>query len=308
MNGSTPKLSVIVPNYNHAQFLKQRIDSVLGQSFQDFELIILDDSSSDNSRDIIEAYRNHPKVRHIIYNENNSGSAFKQWLKGISLAQGEWVWIAESDDWAEQFFLERMIRAIGENPSCGLAYCWSFYTDEKGNQFWPIADKNKTVLHRGKTFLCESLILYNCIVNVSSCLFKRELFEIEKVKLYEHMRLCGDWFFYVLLAEKADVVEIMSPLNYCRRHGTNISEDAESRGLSFLEGADILDYIVARYSVRQAYYSKFWGKKWAKYKERWGFSHEMDVAIRKRFQVNHKAIIGFYIIYTVRLFVRKWRK
>ena len=67
-------ISVIVPNYNHASFLKQRIDSILNQTFQDFELIILDDCSTDNSREIIETYRNHLKVSHIIYNTENSGS------------------------------------------------------------------------------------------------------------------------------------------------------------------------------------------------------------------------------------------
>ena len=65
----SPLVSVIIPSYNHEKFLKERIDSVLNQTFQDFELIILDDLSPDNSREIIESYRAHPKVSHIIFNE-----------------------------------------------------------------------------------------------------------------------------------------------------------------------------------------------------------------------------------------------
>ena len=88
-------VSVIIPNYNHAKYLNQRIDSVLNQTYQNFEVIILDDCSPDNSKQVIEAYRGHPKISTIVYNEQNSGTTFKQWDKGLQLAKGEWVWIAD---------------------------------------------------------------------------------------------------------------------------------------------------------------------------------------------------------------------
>ena len=84
-----PQVSVIVPNYNHALFLRQRLDSIFNQNFQDFEVIILDDCSTDNSKEIIEEYRNRPQVSHIVYNDTNSGSPFKQWAKGCDVARGE---------------------------------------------------------------------------------------------------------------------------------------------------------------------------------------------------------------------------
>ena len=87
-------LSVIIPNYCHARYLKERIESILAQSYQDFELIILDDCSTDNSREIIEQYRSNPRVKHIVYNEQNSGSPFVQWQRGFTLASGEYIWIA----------------------------------------------------------------------------------------------------------------------------------------------------------------------------------------------------------------------
>ena len=99
-NTSNPKVSIVVPNYNHARFLPRRIDSILGQSFQDFELILLDDCSADDSRSILSKYADDPRVR-IEFNEVNSGSSFKQWNKGVRLAHGEYVWIAESDDYAD---------------------------------------------------------------------------------------------------------------------------------------------------------------------------------------------------------------
>ena len=88
-------VSVIVPCYNHAPYLKQRIESILNQTYQNFELILLDDVSPDESGEILLSYKDHPKVSHCIINERNSGSTFHQWNKGIALAQGELIWIAE---------------------------------------------------------------------------------------------------------------------------------------------------------------------------------------------------------------------
>lgn len=300
-----PSVSVIVPNYNHALYLRQRIESILGQTYQDFEVILIDDCSIDDSRDVIESYRSHPKVSQIVYNERNSGSAFRQWDKGIALANGEWIWIAESDDWAELNFLETMMRAVAENPSSGLAYCWSYRTDENGKLPWEVPDKKEVRLHQGELFVREKLVLSNVLVNVSACLFKRKLFRPECVSQYEHMRLCGDWFFYVLLAEQADVVVVKTPLNYCRRHGTNISENAESRGLTFLEGADVLDYILERYRVNKLYFSKYWGRQWAKYQRTWHYSNEVNRKILNRFCRKHLLIILFYYIYHIKL---AWRR
>src|SRR6478735_6868594 len=102
-----PTVSVIVPNYNHAAYLPARINSILQQTYTDFELILLDDCSADNSREILENFRHHPKVSHIVYNEVNSGTTFKQWNKGIGLSKGKYIWIAESDDNCEAGLLEK---------------------------------------------------------------------------------------------------------------------------------------------------------------------------------------------------------
>lgn len=74
----TPTFSVIIPNYNHGRYLNQRISSVLNQTSQNFELILLDDASSDDSVDILMQFEKHPKVSIFIINRRNSGSTFKQ--------------------------------------------------------------------------------------------------------------------------------------------------------------------------------------------------------------------------------------
>ena len=84
----SPKVSVVVPNYNHAPYLKTRIGSILEQTFQNFELILLDDCSTDGSADILRSYADNPHVACTDINTRNTGSPFAQWLKGIGRAKG----------------------------------------------------------------------------------------------------------------------------------------------------------------------------------------------------------------------------
>ena len=297
-------VSVIVPNYNHAAFLKQRIESSLGQSFQDFELILLDDCSSDGSRDIMEGFRSNPHVSHIIYNDVNSGSAFRQWDKGIEMAQGEWVWIAESDDFAEPTFLEHMMGEVTNVPDCSLAYAATWWVDEHGNKLWETPDSNHVNVYPGTDFIRKKLAVCNSIANVSECIFRHDCYRPLESQRYEHMRLCGDWFFYVLLAEQGSVVEVDEPLSYYRQHKKNISSDAEHRGLTFIEGADVLEYMIEHCGLKAKDYARGWGKLWAKYERQYEFSAETNKTIRRRFN-RHPMIALFYYLYRIKFLLNQ---
>ena len=118
-----PLVSVIIPNYNHSAYLRKRIESVLQQTYKNFEVTILDDCSTDNSLAIINEYKDNPHVKQIVVNEHNTGNTFIQWERGFNLAQGELIWIAESDDYAEPQLLEKAIEAFQKNmpfPLFGL--------------------------------------------------------------------------------------------------------------------------------------------------------------------------------------------
>ena len=122
---------MIIPNCNHARYLRKRIESIFAQTYQNFELILLDDCSNDNSRDILRAYTGDGRVR-TEFNTENSGTPFKQWNKGVGLAQGKYVWIAESDDYANPTFLERLTGVLESDETIPLAYCQSWSVDEGG--------------------------------------------------------------------------------------------------------------------------------------------------------------------------------
>lgn len=294
-----PAVSVIVPNYNHAPFLKQRIESILNQTFQDFELILLDDCSTDGSWEILESYRDNPHLTHIIQNDSNSGSAFRQWKKGLEMAQGEWVWIAESDDYAEPSFLERLMAEVHKTPDCVLAYAATWWVDVNGNKLWDTKHSNEVNVYPGNDFIRRKLAVCNSIANVSECIFRRDKFRPAESHRYEHMRLCGDWFVYILLAEQGKVIEVEEPLNYYRQHNSNISSDAEHRGLTFLEGADVLEYMIEHCGLKSGDYARGWGRLWSKYERKYNFTSDVKQQVRKHMSPFH-AIIFWHTLYTLK--------
>lgn len=298
-----PRVSVIVPNYNHAAFLQQRIESVLNQTFQDVELILLDDCSTDESREVMERYRNHPKVSQVVFNEENSGSAFHQWDKGIAMAKGEWIWIAESDDYAEPTFLERMMEEVGKVPDCSLAYAATWWVDENGNKLWETPESDRVKVYAGRDFIKRKLAVCNSIANVSECVFRHSLYRPEESHRYEWMKLCGDWFFYVLLAEQGSVVEVEKPLSYYRQHGNNTSEQAERQGLTFLEGIEVLEYMISHDELKSHSYARGWGRLWSKYERQYEFSPEVRYWVGRRLSI-HPDIGRWYRLYRIKSWLK----
>lgn len=232
-------VSVIIPNYNHGPFLNQRINSILNQTYQNIELIIMDDVSTDGSREVIEQYRNHPKVNAIIYNEQNSGSTFRQWDKGMQLVNGEWVWIAESDDWCEANLLETLVQGVDD--SVGLAIAQSVVVKETGEILWKSQAAFFAKIYSGKDFVTERMLLDNFgLPNASMCIFKKELYyQIDKQ--FTSYKFCGDWLFWIMIALQGYVFVSGKYLNYFRKHDNDVSSGAYYNGLHFSEYFLLLD-------------------------------------------------------------------
>jgi glycosyltransferase involved in cell wall biosynthesis len=223
-----PEYSVIIPNYNHAAFLEKRIESVLNQSYNDFEIIILDDHSTDESRIIIEKFRRIEKIKHIVFNKKNSGSAFIQWMKGIKLARGNWIWIAESDDFADSTFLEKINRKNSSDKT-GLVFCRSNLINEKGEaiilySFSSMPDPGACPVFAedfsmdGNAFIGRYMLQMNSIPNASAVVFRKDLVDFS---IFDHIgktKLFGDWLFWIHLLRKTSVSYIHEKLNYFRFH------------------------------------------------------------------------------------------
>lgn len=237
-------VSVIIPNYCHARFLDQRIQSVLNQTYQEFEVIILDDCSPDEgaSRKVIEKYRNNPHVSQIVYNEVNSGSPYKQWEKGTNLAKGELIWIAESDDYADEHFLEVLVPQFEEHEDVSVAFCRSILFNEHG----VIGPAGRKYIQEGvidgKQFIHDYMHSGTGIVNASSAIFTKEAF-MNISRDYASLKGAGDRLFWILLAEKGDVAFVEKPYNYFRAHPNNTTKKFNTNGVNQKEDKLIFDYI-----------------------------------------------------------------
>ncbi|MFK7831983.1 MAG: glycosyltransferase family 2 protein [Winogradskyella sp.] len=219
-------ISVIIPNYNHSNYLKQRIDSVLNQTYQDFEVILLDDLSNDGSDYVLELYKNHPKVSHLLINEMNSGSPFGMWQKGFDLAKGDIIWIAESDDWADPIFLETLVPKF-KNNNLVVAHCISnnYYMNTnitKLNSWWtsfnsPLWDSD--FIKDGRSLL-RDYGKYKCpVINVSSALIRKNI--LVNLEIPVNYNYCGDWWFWAQVFNLGDVAYSSKALNYIRVHDSS---------------------------------------------------------------------------------------
>ena len=235
-------VSVIIPNYNHAKYLDERIQSVLNQTYQDFEIIILDDKSNDDSLRVINRYKEHPKVSHIIVNEENSGSPFRQWQKGIELAKGNLVWIAESDDSCMSNMLETLVNAFNEDEDCVLAFCRSMMIDEKGRKIRPAINGNGNEKLKGREFLNKYMSIGCETQNVSSALFRKDAV-LKMPPFYAEYKGAGDRMFFSQIAEYGNVAIIDEKLNFFRQHGNNSTNKNFVEGINQREDMRILNYI-----------------------------------------------------------------
>ena len=226
----SPTVSVIIPNYNHAPYLKERIDSVLNQTYQDFEVIILDDCSPDNSVEVIEQYRSNPHVSHMLINEQNTRNTFIQWERGISMAKGRYIWIAESDDVAELQLLETLIGQLEQHPDASVAFCHSRLIDADGALLSEQNTKNpaqpgQITIDGSCTFL-RHLLIFNYIYNASMAVFRRDVYDRANPD-YKQFRYCGDWHFWASVCAAGRVIEVYDMLSRFRQHQRKVTEDSK---------------------------------------------------------------------------------
>lgn len=239
-----PRVSVVVPNYNYAHYLEERLASVYGQDFPLYEVIILDDASSDGSLAELErlwpTFDPEPRLE---ASSDNSGSVFRQWMKGVSLARGEYVWIAEADDLSKPAFLRSLVDLLESNPRSVMAFSQSEQIDEFGEVMAGDYLEYTNDLSRdrwrssysamGSEEVEAGLAVKNTLPNVSAVLFRREALlrvmqeHIEEITQY---RIAGDWLVYLLLLRDGGLSFNAESLNQHRRHGNSVTIGSKAQG------------------------------------------------------------------------------
>lgn len=247
-------VSIIIPNYNHSAFLRKRIESILNQTYKNYEVIILDDCSTDDSRNIIEQFRGHEKVSCILYNNVNSGSAFKQWFNGLEKAKGKYIWIAESDDYCDNNFLDITVPLLDRNSEISLVYSRSlchninsgkiydlmFWYKNLSSKRWKSDFQNKGIKE-----IRKYLSVKNTIPNASAVLFRKDLAQLVINDVFTY-KLSGDWLFWIKLLERGNLVYTVRTCNYFRLHDKSIRLSESKKVTAKEERERIINYLLQK--------------------------------------------------------------
>ena len=229
---TVPGVTAIVPNFNHARFLEERLRSIAGQKLAPDEIIILDDASTDDSRELIERFAKSSKIPvRVVFNERNSGSVFRQWEKGVALASSPLIWICESDDHCESTFLS-VLAPYFCDQSIMMAFGRIEFADANG-RVAPGMDGYRESAAKGvwasphvasaADWFEGALGVRNVMANVGGCLFRRQTIEPAVWSEAQTYRVCGDWFLYIHLARGGRIAFDPAAVAYFRQHEANTS-------------------------------------------------------------------------------------
>ncbi len=261
------RVTAIVPNFNHARYLPQRLDSILAQTYPLVDLLVLDDCSNDDSRSVIESYvKRYPERIKAVYSTENSGNVFRQWQKGHSLAKGDLVWICESDDFCEPTFVERMINTF-RDPSVMMSFGRIQFANGQGEYFAGLdhyREESEPGIWDARTtrpaaeWFQRGFGVKNVIANVGGSLWRR--FEISE-QVWEEARnfkIMGDWYLYSVIAAGGQIAYEPSAVSYFRIHEGNTSgSSAQAKPEYYKEYARLMTSLKKRWDVPDATLARF---------------------------------------------------
>jgi glycosyltransferase involved in cell wall biosynthesis len=251
-----PEVTVVVPNYNYEKYLPERLDSIAAQTFQDFEVVLLDDASSDKSVAVLQSFADRRPGTRLVVNPQNSGSPFVQWLRGMEFANAELIWLAEADDRCTPDLLMQLLPFFN-NRNVRIASCASRPITSDGEL---IGDYRPLYLNRiangrwDNDYIASDheeanagLGIANSIPNASAVVFRKFAPEPQFVTQLTDMRLCGDWYFYCRVMRGGLVGYRAREMNDHRRHESTVTKQLEGSTHYFSELAVVRDYLGRNY-------------------------------------------------------------
>lgn len=251
-----PRVSVIVPNYNYARYLPARLASIIGQTYRPFEIIFLDDHSSDDSVSLARAVLADCDIPHRIVVNNANAGCYAQWIRGLEMATGDLVWIAEADDECEPRLLEVLVEAF-DDRNVVLAYCQSRKIDGDGHEIrHDYLDHTNDIStskwlqsyrRHGVDEIRDTLAIKNTIPNASAVLMRRLDLTAIRDRLLGH-RSAGDWLTYVHLLEHGSIYFSPETLNSHRVHRQGVTRGGDAVR-HFGEIVRVQEYIRARHPL-----------------------------------------------------------
>ena len=203
-DAARPRVSVLVPSYNHAAYLPRRLASIFEQGLTDIEVLVIDDASADNSSEILHGLQQKFEFT-LISNRRNSGTPFAAWRAFSAWASGQYFWVCESDDFAEADFLAQALANLEATPEAVLYYCNSWVVDEADQRIadtseyftdtWRETRWNQAFANDGHAELTDFQQRGQIVPNMSSALIEAAAFRRALTPLLTRFKLCGDWLF-----------------------------------------------------------------------------------------------------------------
>lgn len=223
-----PKISVIVPVYNVEKYLHKCIDSILAQTFTDFELLLIDDGSTDKSDDICDEYAVKDARVRVFHTENRGVSAARN--HGLREASGDWICFVDSDDWVENCYLEYLycVDGLDENNDCIV--CQSVYVDfevdgkVKSNKWFVLPNLVQTKPFDEKVIINKILNGYNSFVYAK--LFNKQTIRENEIYFNESLSINEDKLFFHKYLQYVDKIYLSSfvSYHYLRRDMVSLSK------------------------------------------------------------------------------------
>lgn len=253
------KVTVVVPNYNYEQYLPQRLESIIQQTYPPSEILFLDDGSSDKSVAIAEEILKASGIPcKIIVNQQNQG-VFRQWLRGIQEANCDFLWIAEADDFADKDFLAQLMPAFAE-ADVNIAYCQPIWVDERSQPYHDytyqdyMRDLSPTrwlsnYVESGQYEVSHYLGVRNTIPNVSGVVFRKQALQGLDETFLLQFRYAGDWYVYLQALRSGQLFYSAKPMNFHRRHRRSTIADANGNAPFFAEARNIYQYIAENFHI-----------------------------------------------------------
>lgn len=209
------EVSVIIPTYNSSQFLREAVQSVLQQTFADFEIIVIDDGSTDNTAEMMQQFEG--KVIYI-YQKNQGVSAARN--NGIKASKGKYVAFLDSDDVWLPTKLEKQIKAIHQNPTKKVCYTEYFSVSQE------MRPKDLRRIRSENYVLQDLLLLGNVVGPPSAVIAERDIFD-QIGDFDESLSLSADWDMWIRMACATEFVFLNEPLIKYRLHNSNMSKNVK---------------------------------------------------------------------------------
>lgn len=252
-------VSVIVPNYNYAAYLPERLNSILSQTVLPREIIFIDDASEDNSVEIARSVLEHSNIPFVIEANPRNLGVYANWRKGIAKAQGEFVWIAEADDSCEPEFLETLLAPMSSDEDVVISYTQSRRIDKSGATtaldnlaHTEDIDSRKWTsdyVELGVREVVDAIAFRNTIPNVSGCVLRRAS-ALKAADVLDAYRYCGDWAFYATMLQDGRIAYHHRALSAFRRHDQSQTRRSLSSSDFLVEVARVREHICAHFPVR----------------------------------------------------------